>query len=42
MTLADDPAVRAFALRALADRRGELSDVAKPLFVRALATPIRA
>ena len=37
VTLADDPAVRAFALRALADRRGELSDVAKPLFVRALS-----
>jgi putative membrane-bound dehydrogenase-like protein len=39
VTLAADPAVRAFALRALADRRGELSDAAKPLFVRALADP---
>jgi putative membrane-bound dehydrogenase-like protein len=37
--LAAEPAVRAFALRALADRRGELSDAAKPLFVRALADP---
>jgi putative membrane-bound dehydrogenase-like protein len=36
-TLAEDPAVRAFALRALADRRGEISDAVKPLFVRALA-----
>jgi putative heme-binding domain-containing protein len=34
--LAADPAVRAFALRALADRRGELSNVPKALFVRAL------
>jgi putative heme-binding domain-containing protein len=37
VTLAGDAAVRAFALRALADRRSELSDVARPLFVRALA-----
>ncbi len=35
--LAGDPAVRAFALRALADRRGDVSDAAKPLFIRALA-----
>jgi putative membrane-bound dehydrogenase-like protein len=34
--LASDPAVRAFAIRALADRRGEIPDTAKPLFVRAL------
>ena len=37
VTLAGDPAVRAFALRALADRRGELSDSVKPLLIRALA-----
>jgi putative heme-binding domain-containing protein len=37
VTLAEDPAVRAFAIRALADRRGEISDAAKPIFVRALA-----
>ena len=37
MTLAEDPAVRAFALRALADRRGELADAVKPIFVRALS-----
>jgi putative heme-binding domain-containing protein len=34
-----DPAVRAFALRALADRRGELASVPRPLFVRALDDP---
>ena len=34
---AADPAVRAFALKALADRRGELANVPKPLFVQALA-----
>lgn len=34
--LAGDPALRAFALRALADRRSELADVPKPLFVQAL------
>ena len=37
--LAADPAVRAFALRALADHPGELSPAEKPLFVRALADP---
>ena len=37
--LAGDPAVRAFALRALADRRGELADAPKPLFVKALSDP---
>jgi putative heme-binding domain-containing protein len=37
--LAADPAARAFALRALADRRGELSEASKPLFVRALDDP---
>jgi putative heme-binding domain-containing protein len=37
VTLAADPVVRAFALRALADRRGELSDTTTPLFVKALA-----
>jgi putative membrane-bound dehydrogenase-like protein len=36
---AADPAVRAFALRALADRRGELTDVPRDLFVRWLADP---
>jgi putative membrane-bound dehydrogenase-like protein len=35
--LAGDPAVRAFALRALADRRDELANVPKALFVQALA-----
>jgi hypothetical protein len=35
--LADDPAVRAFALRALADRRGELAGVPPGLFVDALS-----
>jgi putative heme-binding domain-containing protein len=37
--LAADPAVRAFAIRALADHPGELSPAEKPLFVRALADP---
>ncbi|CAN5698684.1 hypothetical protein BH24ACI4_BH24ACI4_22130 [soil metagenome] len=35
--LAASPAIRAFALRALADRRGELGDVPAALFVKALA-----
>jgi putative heme-binding domain-containing protein len=39
VTLAADPAMRAFALRALADRRGELASVPKPLFVKALTDP---
>jgi putative heme-binding domain-containing protein len=34
---AADPVVRTAALRALADRRGELANVPKPLFVQALA-----
>lgn len=37
--LSADPAVRAFALRALADRRGEISGAQKALFVRALDDP---
>jgi putative heme-binding domain-containing protein len=37
--LAADPAVRAFALRALADRRGQLSDSIAPLLQRSLADP---
>ncbi|MCC7042359.1 MAG: c-type cytochrome [Acidobacteria bacterium] len=36
--LAADPAVRAFALRALADRRGELAGVPEALFVDALSS----
>jgi putative membrane-bound dehydrogenase-like protein len=36
---AADPAVRAFALRALADRREELAHVPKALFVQALGDP---
>jgi putative heme-binding domain-containing protein len=39
VTLAADPAVRAFALRALADRRGELAGVPSALFVDALSSP---
>lgn len=35
--LAEDPAVRAFALRALADRRGRLSGVPRNLYVDALS-----
>ena len=37
--LAGDPVVRAFALRALSDRRGELSNVPATLFLRALGDP---
>ncbi len=37
--LAADPAVRAFALRALADRRGETSTVPTSLFIQALGDP---
>ena len=36
---AADPAVREFALRALADRREELTDVPKALFVQSLGDP---
>lgn len=36
--LASDPAVRAFALRALADRRGELAGIPSALFVDALSS----
>ena len=39
VTLAADQAVRPFALRALADRRGELADVPEALFVEALGDP---
>ncbi len=36
---AADPAIRALALRALADRKSELANVPKTLFVQALADP---
>jgi putative membrane-bound dehydrogenase-like protein len=39
VALAADAAVRSFALRALADRRGEVSSVPRALFVQALADP---
>ena len=39
MKLAADPSVRAFALRALADRQGELSDSIQPLLTKALTDP---
>lgn len=39
LRLAADAEVRAFALRALADRRGEIPATAGPLFVRGLSDP---
>ena len=39
VNLAKDPAIRPFALRALADRQGELANVPQSMFVEALKDP---